>query len=71
MNQNIKKLPNGDFEVEQGTPKKRTVIDKEYLEQLKEEDYIAWDDLVNDPMVVGQKSGNDFLLPVFIFFVVL
>jgi hypothetical protein len=39
------------------------MIDKEYLEKLKEEDYIAWDSLVNDPMIVG--SGDDgCILPI-------
>ena len=33
------------------------MLDKEYLEKLKEEDYIAWDSLVNDPYMVG--SGGD------------
>ncbi len=33
------------------------MIEKEYLKQLKEEDYIAWDSLVNDPTLCG--TGGD------------
>ena len=33
------------------------MLDKKYLDKLKEEDYIAWDDLVNDPMVVVQDTS--------------
>ncbi len=33
------------------------MIDKDYLKKLKEEDYTAWHDLMNDPMVVGQDTG--------------
>lgn len=29
------------------------MISKEYLDQLKKEDYIAWDSLVNDPTLCG------------------
>ena len=29
---------------------------KKYLEKLKEEDYIHWDSVVNDPYVVGQDT---------------
>jgi len=51
------------------------MIDKKYLDKLKEEDYIAWDDLVNDPMVVGQNTesslGSVFLFVVLIVSVVL
>lgn len=36
--------------------------EKEYLEKLKEEDYIAWDQLVNDPMVTGTSSGSSTTL---------
>jgi hypothetical protein len=36
------------------------MIDKDYLEQLKKEDYIAWDNLVNDPMVTGTNNGIGF-----------
>ena len=43
------------------------MIDKEYLDKLKKEDYIAWDDLVNDPMVVGSDSGSDFILVIVVF----
>lgn len=42
------------------------MIDKKYLDNLKEEDYIAWDDLVNDPMAVGQDTGVDLILPIII-----
>jgi hypothetical protein len=36
------------------------MIDKEYLRQLKEEDYIAWSELTGDP-VTGLKSDiNNF-----------
>lgn len=31
---------------------------KEYLDKLKEEDYIAWDSVVNDPMVTGGSTDN-------------
>lgn len=34
------------------------MINKDYLEKLKEEDYIAYDDLTNDPMVTG--GGDDY-----------
>lgn len=34
------------------------MIDKDYLEKLKEEDYIAYDDLTNDPMVTGHDDGS-------------
>lgn len=33
------------------------MIDNRYLDKLKEEDYIAWDDLVNDPMMIGNSSN--------------
>lgn len=46
------------------------MIDKEYLEKLKEEDYIAWDSLVNDPMVVGSDSGTGLILPVIVVIVI-
>ena len=39
------------------------MIDKEYLDKLKKEDYIAYDDLMNDPMVTGQDtSPSGFIL---------
>lgn len=38
------------------------MIDKEYLEKLKKEDYIAWDSLVNDPMVVGNDNDDGCFL---------
>lgn len=33
------------------------MITKEYLKQLKKDDYIAWDNLVNDPILCG--TGGD------------
>lgn len=36
------------------------MIDKEYLDKLKEEDYIAWDNLVNDPIVTGGSDDSTF-----------
>jgi len=38
------------------------MIDKEYLKKLKEEDYIAWDSLVNDPMIVGNRGYDGCVL---------
>jgi len=38
------------------------MIDKEYLDNLKKEDYMAWDNLVNDPMVLGEDTGSNFIL---------
>ena len=46
------------------------MIDKDYLDSLKEEDYIAWDSLVNDPMVVGSDSGTGFILSVVVILVI-
>ena len=40
------------------------MIDKDYLEKLKEEDYIAWDSLVNDPMIVGSGGDDGCILPI-------
>lgn len=40
------------------------MIDKDYLEKLKEEDYIAWDSLVNDPMIVGSSGDDGCILPI-------
>ena len=34
------------------------MINKEYLDKLKEEDYIAWDSVVNDSMVTGGGSND-------------
>lgn len=31
---------------------------KKYLQELKEEDYIAWDSIVNDPYVTGVSDGS-------------
>ncbi len=47
------------------------MIDKEYLEKLKEEDYIAWDNLVNDPLVVGSNSGTGLILPVILMIILI
>lgn len=47
------------------------MIDKEYLEKLKEEDYIAWDSLVNDPMVTGSDSGTGLILPVVVMIILI
>ncbi|MFB9055041.1 hypothetical protein ACFFVB_18315 [Formosa undariae] len=47
------------------------MIDKEYLDKLKEEDYMAWDDLVNDPMIVGQDTAGDFILPTIVLIVII
>ena len=38
--------------------------DKDYLEKLKKEDYIAWDSLVNDPMITGVDDGIGCILPI-------
>ena len=40
------------------------MIDKEYLKKLKEEDYIAWDSLVNDPMITGGQTSDGCILPI-------
>jgi hypothetical protein len=47
------------------------MIDKNYLDKLKEDDYIAWDDLINDPMVVGQDTGSGFMLVVVVLMVII
>lgn len=47
------------------------MIDKDYLDKLKKEDYIAWDDLVNDPMVMGRNSGAGFILPIMVVIIVI
>jgi hypothetical protein len=47
------------------------MIDKEYLKKLKEEDYMAWDDLVNDPMVVGSDDGVSSIVIIIGFILVL
>jgi hypothetical protein len=36
---------------------------KEYLEKLKKEDYLAWDHLVNDPMIVGTDNSISLIIP--------
>lgn len=46
------------------------MIDKDYLEKLKEEDYIAWDSLVNDPMITGGNSDYGFLLPIILMIII-
>lgn len=43
------------------------MLDKDYLDKLKEEDYIAWDSLVNDPYLVGTETGNGGLWGILIF----
>jgi hypothetical protein len=40
------------------------MIDKEYLKKLKKEDYIAWDSLVNDPMITGVQTSDGCVLPI-------
>jgi hypothetical protein len=40
------------------------------LERLKEDDYIAWDHLVNDPMVVGQSTDVNSILPIVLILVI-
>lgn len=47
------------------------MIDKDYLEQLKEEDYIAYDDLVNDPMITGSDDGSGGCIIGFLAFIVI
>tara|TARA_R110000782_G_scaffold124173_1_gene215725 strand:- start:410 stop:577 length:168 start_codon:yes stop_codon:yes gene_type:complete len=47
------------------------MLDKKYLNKLKEEDYISWDNLVNDPMVVGQDTSGNFILPIVVLIVVI
>ncbi|MCH4824280.1 hypothetical protein ML462_13980 [Gramella lutea] len=47
------------------------MIDKEYLDKLKDEDYIAWDSLVNDPMIVGSDSGTGIILPVIVMIILI
>lgn len=34
------------------------MIDRDYLKKLKKEDYIAWHDLTNDPLVIGNHANN-------------
>lgn len=34
-------------------------MSKEYLDKLREEDYIAWDNLVNDPRFTGPPTGGE------------
>ncbi len=40
------------------------MIDKEYLKKLKEEDYIDYDSLVNDPMIKGSAENDGCILPI-------
>jgi hypothetical protein len=47
------------------------MLDKEYLDRLKKEDYIAWDHLVNDPMVAGEDTGGDGLLLTIVLIVII
>ena len=35
-----------------------------YKERLKEEDYLAWDALENDPMITGNDSDSSWILPI-------
>lgn len=38
------------------------MIDKEYLEKLKEEDYILWSELTGDPVTgLSHNSFEDFI----------
>lgn len=46
-------------------------INDDYLNRLKDDDYIAWDSLVNDPMVKGQSDGNGCVLPIVILIIVI
>lgn len=41
-------------------------MSREYLEKLKEEDYMHWDSVVNDPMITGESS-DDGLFGCFMF----
>jgi hypothetical protein len=47
------------------------MIDKEYLKELKEQDYIAWDSLVNDPMITGEDTSGGLILPAVVLIVVI
>jgi len=44
------------------------MIDKKYLDKLKKEDYIAWDELVNDVYIIGEDKSL-FASPVIIAFI--
>tara|TARA_R110000850_G_scaffold34024_4_gene92281 strand:- start:1028 stop:1204 length:177 start_codon:yes stop_codon:yes gene_type:complete len=46
------------------------MIDEEYLKKLKEEDYIAWDSLVNDPMITGSGGDDGCILPILLLIVI-
>lgn len=47
------------------------MIDKDYLDRLKEEDYIAYDDLTNDPMVTGHDDGTGGCILGFLVFIII
>ena len=47
------------------------MIDKKYLEDLREEDYIAWDDLVNDPVIIGTKTITPAIIIILIMSLIL
>ena len=40
------------------------MINKDYLEKLKKEDYVAWDSLINDPMITGSGGDDGCVLPI-------
>jgi hypothetical protein len=46
------------------------MIDKDYLKKLKEEDYIAWDSLVNDPMITGGAGDEGCVLPIVLLIII-
>ena len=46
------------------------MLDKEYLKQLKEEDYIAWDSLVNDPLLENPSSEYDVICIMVLFIII-
>lgn len=47
------------------------MLNKEYLEKLKEEDYVSWDNLVNDPMVKGTDDETGCVLPILLFLIMM
>ena len=48
------------------------MLDKEYLDKLKKEDYIAFDNLINDPMVTGSDSNiNTFVFVVSLILIII
>lgn len=46
------------------------MIDKDYLNKLKEKDYMAWDSLVNDPMITGSRGNDGCVLPIVLLIVI-